>query len=348
MKFNYNNVIKNIKKHPFTLLSLSDREKFHTGFIAYAVNNCNGLLKHIFGEIGTNKDLKAYVENNSIDLVIMPNEPNGFDGKNFRQKVEAIAEVKFKSDLHSDQLVRYSSKVNDIPKKLIYLLEPVFFEKEKSGFEGMRINEIVNKVKTEDTLIKLWVEYIKSMNSLVKEFEKQKLNEIKWENFETDLISIKMKGIFERYRYAEFAKRLIGKVKGEWFDKKENNKLFFKIHNTHGNTLLEFFYLIKPTDNNAHVEQYGLQWQSNSLKLYMVSKTGKKNVFRDDKLYKLANHYCERFKYCNLKRNKKDGKFRSFSIFKLNVFDRLDNQVEKFIEFINELESKKTREIIKS
>jgi len=368
MTFDYNKIMNNIKDHPFTLLSLSDREKFHTGFIAYAINNNKSLIKDIFG-IEEVEDLKAYVERESIDLIIAKND---WDGKKFRQNVIAIAEIKFKSDLHSDQLVKYSEKVNEIPKKLISLFEPVFYDKETAaGFEKISIKKIAEYVQKElkcsahelvngedeYILFNLWYKYIENLYDLVNKFAEVGFGRISaFKKFKEELENIKLKGMFERFRYAKFVNKLIVDSNLNMIlstnDREEKETLYFKIDNTHGNALLEFYFRIDKIRIGANMSKYGIQWQNGKLKLFIVANNANNNI-RDNILRSLAKTY-EKFNEVELTKQNaeiklnRDGKFRSVTILSLDIFDNLVDHYDIFKKLILELSSNDVTEIFNS
>ena len=101
-----------INDHPYTLISLSDREKFHTGMLAYVINHLDPeiqvtLIEKLWGEILSKNDGKitAEVEQNSIDLIV---KQNG--------EVAAWAEAKFKTTLSAGQLEKYRDKLPEKAK----------------------------------------------------------------------------------------------------------------------------------------------------------------------------------------------------------------------------------------
>lgn len=84
-----------LQKHPYTVISLSDREKFHTGMLAFMINKLDQTSKVIVIEqlwgVALQKDegeITAEVEWQSIDLIVQQNK-----------KIVLWAEAKFKTTL---------------------------------------------------------------------------------------------------------------------------------------------------------------------------------------------------------------------------------------------------------
>lgn len=322
--------------HPFTLLSLSDREKFHTGFLAYVINNKEfGLCvaKEIFAVSSTlpgwDKPVKALVEYNSIDLLLcrcdeFVNEACGtFSGLcKPKKNAIALAEVKLKTDLHSDQLKKYSNKIPEtIRKKMPFFLMSLFptIEPESvmgkfEAFDLCKIPDILERskdiIEKDDTkLLSLWCTYLTALKAVREYFVKQGNEKIN-ERIVAGLRKIKLIGIFQRYRFSLIKMRL----------QEDGCNSEPTIHNSHGEALLHL--LLENKSNKV-----GLQWQYSNLKLF-IEEDSKDNEGRDILLNKLAS----KLELSKVRLNR-DGKFRSISWAEdWNIMDDINGRGEELAE----------------
>lgn len=298
--------------HPFTLLSLSDREKFHTGFLAYVINNNEfGLCvaKKIFSKSNTlperDKQIKALVEYESIDLLLcrcdeFGKEACGTLSKPCEPKKNAIApaEVKLKTDLHSNQLEKYKQKFpKEIRENLPFYLISLFPTTESisdkvQAFDLCDIPDILPEcipdlyTQKDDTrtLCSLWCTYLIALKAIREYFVAQKLQKINL-RIVNGLRSIKLLGIFQRYRLSLIS------PKPQGFEA--------KIDNTKGAALLDVF--IQDTEYKV-----GLQWQGLNLKLFIAG-----NTMGDEKRDKLLKELAKKLEIKT--ESRRDGIFRSIN-----------------------------------
>jgi hypothetical protein len=319
--------IEQLVKHPFTLLSLSDREKFHTGFLAYLINEheCGVTIANEIFAVGNkspewNKPIKALVEYDSVDLLLCQcnefgKEACGTFSKPCEPKKYAIAlaEVKLKTDLHSDQLEKLKQKIKkDVPIYLISLFpttEPVSDTVAYTCFDLCNIPDILSihcdipsigepsivgmpddSALPDNTkaLLSLWSAYLNWLKFVVDYFIEQEMKAID-PKIVNGLRSIKLLGIFQRYRFSLIKKAL----------QQNGRKVEAIIHNSHGESLLHIFFL-------SNKYQVGLQWQYGILKLFIESDQAK-DPERDQLLVCLAK------KLGVDKKLNRDGKFRSIT-----------------------------------
>lgn len=372
-----------IEKHPFTIISLADREKFHTGMIAFLLNEIDAssqlkLIKKLWGEencdalkISAASKLKCFVEQDSIDLVIK-------DQENEKNEIKLWAEMKFKTTLSEGQIDKYKEKTpDDSVGALFALLTDVDNIPELQGKDGKQrpfneiafheaildfnndnplVNFISNKVEDRQrdkiALVRLWLEYLGFIKKLTDFTKDAGLNPIEG-GFANKLHKIKLKGIFEHYRYSLFRKELENLIKTNE-DRKTIEKFKINQFNSHGNSGIE--YVIHPypdiidenKDNSKKTKlptrdyhmSFGLQWQAKSLKLFVTmakvreytndrleryAPLERENISnnRDKKLGILYHKFAgEQWVNEGSKRNNSEGSlFKSYTIEKWDIFE---------------------------
>lgn len=317
-----NEKIRGLTTHPFTLLSLSDREKFHTGFLAYCINLYGKEFAiRLFGDKGFSgvERVRAVTEVNGADLVVcvcdaINKEICGTQKKGCapRKHAKAIVEVKLKTDLHSNQLDRLASKEKFSGKHLISLFKPIDSKEFHKDFNFLYLRQIPNALEGFDkknigvedaTLVSMWSEYLLSLGKLVDKFTTKELGKID-DDVLIVLKKIKLNGIFQRYRFS-----LINNEFKHHSNKYLENDLGFgdliiktDINNTHGEALFEVCSQVTP------IYRVGLQWQRNVVKLFAEGDQ-KSDSHRDDLLIRLSELAFDSDDQMN-----KTGKFRSITI----------------------------------
>ena len=334
MKKNVDKALKNLINHLFTLLSLSDREKFHTGFIAYLLNHSKSLMSEMF-KIKEVELLECIAEKWSADLVI------GENGIEKKVEVKGFAEVKFKTGIHSsggykNQMEKYAK---DFPNSkdhriLIGLFDD--FKVAKNGgvkydfipitkfFPNPGRDKIIRNTfadKRVSSLYELWIEYLTNLNVIIEYVEKRQMKQC-YEGFKEYLEKIKLKGIFERYRFGLFLENFRNNATDGFLSGVETY-----IRNTHGNALLDFRW------NHSKGMKYGIQWQSRRIKLFIATKI---NDVKRNNILKSIKDLAEKNGITNnshIKLNR-EGKFRSFTIDSHDIFDDLNEYLERMREFV--------------
>jgi len=372
--------LKRLEEHPFTLIGLSDREKFHTGMLAIAIRYFwekedekdrfnlietlwgGGIFQNEFQEYPAG-NINIEVEKNSVDLII----------KNSKGEVKLFAEVKFKTDLHSEQMEKYDKQINTPKKrgdeKATGIILGLFKPTDSSQQGGIKYNSfpkllaeafennskllrcdknVSEQNKNINGLMCLWANYLDMINQVQEyfcKFDDDKSKEIKaipnyvgCESREkknhrcfSDLLhSIKLRGIFERYRFALIWKELKNRKVLAIKDKtKEADKdiPLGSIINTHGNAGIHLPIRLPSKDGKLRFS-YGVQWQASKLKLfiqdelYPENEKSQKPTVREkllkgtliDEFYKYGeNVYIDSLKDKDDKPNKR-GKFQSITV----------------------------------
>lgn len=338
--------IDELRQHPFTLISLADREKFHTGMVAYVMqqlvershDSASELLKALWGtediniEFDGNARISIAVERRSIDLMVLVNK-----------QVRLAAEFKLKTTLSSHQLESYRKKCPEAK----FVVLGVF--PEPTGFDDVcwrsfpdlildffdlpeRVDEFDVLVSNDEAaLIRLWRKYLRTLNNVSREFQSSGLGQLdRSSDIVSGLTDIKLKGLFESYRYRLIAEQL-----------NLLDALTLQQFNSNGNEGLHFeFSAAFPS---------GLQWQAGALKLFSKDITyakGKPTPQRDDFLKQLCIAFCKRSEIELPEKMSKPGQFRSFTVEKWNIFDDcghrpkiLSNHLQLLRGLIEELES---------
>jgi hypothetical protein len=250
--------IEDLAHHPFTAMSLADREKFHTGLLAYAIRSFpETLIPRLFGVQGPFQNIQVPVERESIDLQVL-------DGS----RVIAMAEVKLKSDLHGDQLARYASKHPSALLVTVGLFPPVPVDGTRSLPKHLYLTKEVrcavsdavaqhrNVLSPEENgLLSLWCSYLALLDKLLPIGDEPEVPVS--QAVRAALEHSKLSGIFERQRLARVMRD------AKLLCQKEQPK--YSLHNTHGRALLD----LKLEIDADHEIFAGLQLQASSLKLFV-------------------------------------------------------------------------------
>lgn len=348
-----------LQKHPYTLISLSDREKFHTGMLAFMINKLDQrskvfVIKQLWG-VALEQDageIIAEVEWQSIDLIVRQNK-----------KIVLWAEAKFKTTLSRGQIQKYKEKLPKQAKDAKAILLALFTEVDPAsgGTDEVAFQNVIIEHKElilahlegdYKVLIRLWIEYLEKIQVLTRYIKEIEVNSVEWAgnshgSFSDNLYQIKLKGIFEHYRHSVFRNEVEKLIK-EQID--ENVGLLIPNQfNSHGNSGIEYVVYpfdaqknrnrkLHPDNANGHM-RYGLQWQAGSLKLsidvakdsFYTEPWAKSNKLklanvrstRDDKLHSLYGKFLA-LKWADerLGRNNKSGtKFKSYTIAKWDIFN---------------------------
>ena len=186
MKKDIIKAFENLIDHPFTIIQMSDREKFHTGLLQYALKEYPQLYKLIFDIDG---EFKSELEFKSIDLYIYESSTN-------KKKPYVLVESKFKTGLHFSktkngevkQIQKYADKYKSASKGYLISLFPEsenlkindheFIKEYKNiSFTGdiLTVLELIleGDSKEEYQFLDLCVSYLKELKIKI-EFIKQK------------------------------------------------------------------------------------------------------------------------------------------------------------------------------
>lgn len=332
--------LSRLQNHPFNLIGLADREKFHTGMLGFLLNSLLEYDNEIFQDlclrlwpgkpgIETQNETIILVEEKGIDLVIM-----------HAGSVTHWAEMKLKTGLGNEQIQRYEKKHPD-SKGVLLGLFPENSGSEKTQFRSFpeiisdflqppTLRSIAKAGLDDDrvTLIRMWSEYLSLVGRIATDFGNCGVDKIeKGLEIRQQLRNIKLLGIFERYRYSLVERNL---------DRLHRN-VVTKLFNTNGNAGIEL--------EIAGDFPYGLQWQAGALKFFVIDpnyKNGKITEERDALLQHLSTKYLEHF---NLPQNKKlnqMGKFRSITVQRWDVLDDCNGRARFLadsIEYLNRLKN---------
>jgi hypothetical protein len=363
MKKDIIKVFENLIDHPFTIIQMSDREKFHTGLLHYALKKYPKLYKLIFDIEGK---FESELEFKSIDLYI-------YESTN-KKKPYVLVESKFKTGLHFSktkngevkQIQKYADNYKDASKGYLISIFPEtenlkindhgFIKEYKNiSFTG-DILTVLERIlegdsKEEYPLLDLWVSYLKELKIIIYFIKKQQLESLNLniynnnKDFEYYSDKLKLSGLFENYRLNLIKEEINEAIKQEkkvvCFEKKDY-KYFSRIDNTRGNALLHYE---KKFENPPHKDfiSFGIQWQTDKIKFYIRSKNKKVNKIRDEYLIKSGKLLQDKVfpDGIDLKLNP-NGKFKSISLHKHSMFDDLTEIPNKIIELLNCLEDIKT------
>lgn len=343
-----------LQNHPFTFISLADREKFHTGMLAFTINELAEkekleFLNSLWGvencerlKANSEKKLIAAVEQNSVDLVVKRvGKENTKTGDRKVDEVLFWAEMKFKTTLSERQISDYKAKHPNAIGALFALFTGV--ESLPTNFREVCFHEKVTSAKStilggvvnsdSKTLVRLWIEYLENIKTLT-DFIKSNTTPIHEPDFRQDLHRIKLKGIFEHYRLSLFSKIVRAKLKDNgtaWVEADINQ------FNSHGNSGIEhvMFPFFEKDSANGKDYRYGLQWQSNALKLFVCVETGQLGDVDNSRL----EHLLHNLKKINLAAADRaltiscGKKFRSYTIATWDIFNSdLDDVAEKYVK----------------
>lgn len=326
--------------HPFTLVGLSDREKFHTGMLAHTLRRLFetdreaglDLVRALWGDVNSLLPLRqartidVVVEDRSVDLSIRAD----------RQTL-LFAEMKLKTGLADHQLEKYR-KTHPAASGVVLGLfcedtgdsntpsrkfPDILSQNLGSGLLERRFAESRDDA---DILIRIWADYLQHLALLGNEFETGQLLQIdQRRDFEAMLAALRIKGIFEAYRYRLIARELA----------KLNCPVVGAAINTHGSAGLHFGI-------EADMP-FGLQWQGEIVKLFVEDRAYVKGVsaaMRDERLLNLAARYLARFSHSAEVKLNKAGKFRSVTVHnQWNVFDDCAGRAEALMQGLSFLAS---------
>lgn len=324
-----------LKRHPFTLISLADREKFHTGMVAYVLQklversdgSASELLKTLWAldsldfETDGQPKISIAVEQQSIDLMVL-----------VEQKVHLAAEFKLKTTLSSHQLESYRKK---FPKAKFVVLglfpEPIKFNDISwRSFPDVALNFFDSPEKLDEferhvsndeaALVRMWLGYLRSLNNLSQAFQSLGLGPVdRRKDVVIGLSDIKLRGLFESYRY-----RLVSELLNTPDD------LSVEPFNSNGNAGLNLEFAAR--------FPLGLQWQAGALKLFSKDYNytkGEPTNQRDDFLERLCRTFCEQSELEVPAKMSKPGQFRSFTVIKWNIFDDCNQSPERLSNYLH-------------
>ena len=364
MKKDIIKAFENLIDHPFTIIQMSDREKFHTGLLQYALKEYPQLYKLIFDIDG---EFKSELEFKSIDLYIYESSTN-------KKKPYVLVESKFKTGLHFSktkngevkQIQKYADKYKGASKGYLISLFPEsenlkindheFIKEYKNiSFTGNILTVLESILegdsKEEYLLLDLWVSYLKELTIIIDFIKQQQLESLNLniynnnKDFEYYSDKLKLSGLFENYRLNLINEEINEAIKQEKkviCFKKKNYEYFSRIDNTRGNALLHYEKKFKNPPHEDFIS-YGIQWQTDKIKFYIRSKNKKVNKIRDEYLSKFGKMLQDKVfpNGIDLKLNP-NGKFKSISIHEHSMFDDLTEIPNKIIELLNCLEDIKT------
>lgn len=348
---NYLKIMNNLVQNPFTSIHVIDKEKFHTGMLKLLLEYCQANnIEHKLFKNNTLHKLECELETKSVDLLVKQ--------KSYTKEIHiTIIEAKFKTGLH---VTDYKNKVVSQIQKYAYthpeasegIVVSLFKEStdlsiEKHEFIKQfknitftnQVLDLINKAlkhSNKDSihvynLLVIWGNYLKDLKGIVNEFEKQKLNLIAIEKLKDNLQKLRLKGVFQQYRM-NLVKEKVDKLINS--DKISKGKL----GNTHGNAFLH--HEITFGKNDFNFEKYGIQWQNGKLKFYIELKNkGNKIERRDSALEEIGTFLHNNFfKENELPKNvKRNGKFKSFNIAKVEEFSDLNILPNQMADSLNYL-----------
>ena len=350
---NYLKIMDNLVQNPFTSIHVIDKEKFHTGMLKLLLEYCQANnIEHKLFKNNILHNLKYNLETNSVDLLVTQ-----VTQESHTQKIQTIIETKFKTGLHE---TKYKNKIVSQIQKYAYthpeasegIVVSLFKENtdlsiEKHEFIKQfknitftnQVLDLINKAlkhSNKDSihvynLLVIWGNYLKDLKGIVNEFEKQKLNLIAIKNLKDNLQKLRLKGVFQQYRM-NLVKVKVDKLINS--DKISKGKL----GNTHGNAFLH--HEITFGKNDFNFEKYGIQWQNGKLKFYIELKNkGNKIERRDSALEEIGTFLHDNFfKENELPKNvKRNGKFKSFNIAKVEEFSDLNKLPNQMADSLNYL-----------
>jgi hypothetical protein len=337
--------VTRLLEHPFTIIGLSDREKFHTGLLAHTLRSFLRidrdlgieLISKLWGtdnslaELQNAEKIEVFVEEKSVDL-----------GIRTEKEVILFAEMKLKTRLADHQLREYRAKYPRAVGVVLGLLREPTGQSDISSRPFPRIVSQLLEVKPfakylseadadSVILIRMWREYLMSLSDLAVQFEMAALAELMDPNkLEEMLRSLKLKGIFESYRYRLIRSKL----------ERLKTSAAIREFNTNGNAGLHMFY--------SGGLPFGLQWQAGSLKLFVEDPTYKKGRVskrRDELLQNLTREFCREFGLNQLEKLNRNGKFRSASVERWNIFENCEERANLLNERLRFLDARKYQSV---
>ena len=365
---------KELKKHPFSVIQLSDKEKFHTGMLCFTLNKYPSLFKTIFELEG--EGYTASVEENSVDLVVKQ-----VKGKS--QAIILIVESKFKTGLHKsktpkkhkekkgkfiNQLEKIRLNHPNLDEKKGYYLLSLFpvIEKDRFEFKGIQFTVIILKKLQElkiggevtsekDSLILLWIEYLKNLKVIVDYFIENEMNCINLiisdttsnTSLKTLLSGIKLNGVFESYRYGLVQQKvedklsdIIKKLLRESSMSRNGIEQIGELFNSHGNAGINYAFAI---DDQKY---FGIQWQG-VLKIFIVtgkplSKDGVSEICKYLRILRSTKNNGE-FK------NPSKGLFSSVTIKdNWDIYGNVNEIPNEIVDYLNKLNQKEIEAIVEN
>ena len=258
---------------------------------------------------------------NGVVVSLFPEREQDLDVKDWLQELNAESEINdFKN-------IQFTETVHN---RLVDLLSELESDKSSRG-------KIEPNGEGKIALLQLWKSYLRDLKEFVDYFEghQKDLRRIEQSNFGVTLESIKLKGIFERQRMIQIQQKVYELIKDkerrllELFEYESDHKAVGRIDNTHGNALLHI--AIPPVVENEILQDFGLQWQNNSLKFFIQRKNrNTKDDFQSSR-EKALKKWGEKLKQVvdpkaepGIK-NPSSGKFASVSIMKPEVFDSIES-----------------------
>jgi len=324
--------ISRLKEHPFTLIGLADREKFHTGLLAHALRcsidrdrgSAIDIVSELWGDhiaasqLQRAQKIEVFVEEGSVDLGIR------VDGD-----VAYFAEMKLKTGLADHQLKKYKHKHPDACGVVLGLFSEETGHEDiasrkfpdiiSSSFKMPPISDELDEAKQDSLiLLRMWKDYLSALANVSGQFEKAGLGPIEGaERLKEDLRTLKLKGVFEAFRY----RLILAEVQ------KRNCPGSAEIFNTHGNAGIHFKF-----DRDM---PFGLQWQAGALKLFVEDprfKNGVSSDLRDARLEQLAEKYVSHFGLAKRILLGRPGKFRSVTVDRWSIFEPCKERIEKIVD----------------
>lgn len=314
--------LKDLGDHPFNIIGLADREKFHTGMIAFVINSLDAdlqrdFLKALWPDCVEQIDAEcvdpyhAEVETGSIDLIVkLANRPSLW------------AEVKLKTTLSQGQADKYQKRLGASTGALFSIFDEA---EDTAGLSHTKFPRVITAFfdrdaakdwvqarehPTDDTkaLVRLWLEYLETLSAVTLRFEEVGLGRVcsDVDHLNHLLSTIKLKGIFQHYRFAQFRRSL------------EDLPSEIVVHqfNSHGNSGLDLVCGKRGTFSA------GLQWQAGAVKLAVVH--ARKNHEDSEAVLRDLYRFVGGAEKCDETLRVSSGKFRSMTIARWDIFEQID------------------------
>ncbi|RIJ29786.1 hypothetical protein [Henriciella mobilis] len=317
-------LIDEIIEHPFNVIGLGDREKFHTGMLSYLINQLSPEASMKLISVMWNRPMPTHlpsrivaeVEVKSTDLVI------SCDGA-----VTYVAEMKLKSLLHGNQQLDFARNFPAAQATILGLFEKapyVSFPRlltenfaDRGAIEGIEDDA--------QRLIRLWLNYLEMLSNLTQQFEDLGLKSLPDADRVRDRLRVaKLEGIFEAWRHWLVQEKLADLPAG----------MRVSESNTHGRHLTDWGRKFRGVE-------LGIQWQTDSAKLFASvpnDASDDMRCTRDKLLEDALTVYCSEFNE-RTGFSLSNGKwFRSATVGKIDCFRDLGVAVAELrprIEFVN-------------
>ncbi len=290
-----NQSLEYLSTHPFSIIGLADREKFHTGLLAYTLQKLADCAPELFKELleklwnqekfSPMDDVKVLVEQKSVDLIINDNLNTLF-----------FAEIKLKTTLRKNQFESYQKELPQAEGVVLSLFSNGSIDKNCSSFPSV-ISSFFNERTSaqfligssdEIILIRMWVNYLKHLWRTANWLEELKDKSVpERDEFVERLEKLKLKGIFEWVRY----NAILNKLNVESCSKSPKFEKKPYIFNSHGNSGIDC--------QIQHKFPYGLQWQAGALKLFAIDPnfiSNQESKARDKFLMTLKKNIVKNFR----------------------------------------------------